>query len=67
MLADLTQTSGGDVDCGMFSGYSICKHQCPELDTSCNWESVQGDKERCNMGSFGFAEDQSCCCILNHL
>ncbi len=27
----------------------------------------QGDKERCDMGPFGFAEDQSCCCILNHL
>ncbi len=46
---------------------SICKHQCLELDVSCNREPVQGDKERCNMGSFGFAEDQSCRCILNHL
>ncbi len=24
-------------------------------------------KERCNMGSFGLVEDQSCRCILNHL
>ncbi len=30
-------------------------------------EPVQGDKDRCDMGPFGFAEDQSCCCILNHL
>ncbi len=28
---------------------------------------VQGDKERCDMGLFGFAEDQLCRCILNHL
>ncbi len=28
---------------------------------------MQGDKERCDMGPFGFAEDQSCCCILNYL
>ncbi len=25
------------------------------------------DTERCNMGSFGLVEDQSCRCILNHL
>ncbi len=33
---------------------SICKHQCLELDASCNREPVQGDKERCDMGSFGY-------------
>ncbi len=38
-----------------------------ELDASFNREPVQGDKERCDLGPFGFAEDQSCCCILNHL
>ncbi len=37
-----------------------------ELDASCNRE-LQGDKERCDMGPFGFAEDQLSCCILNHL
>ncbi len=70
-----SQTSGGDVDChkgvevgGCWAcGCSICKHQCLELDASCNQESVQGDKEKCDMGSFGFAEYQSCRCILNHL
>ncbi len=31
-----------------------------KLDASCNREPVQGDKERCDMGPFGFAEDQSC-------
>ncbi len=46
---------------------TICKHQCLELDASCNQEPVQGDKERVAMGPFGFAEDKSCCCILNHL
>ncbi len=45
----------------------LCKHQCLELDASCNREPVQGDKERCDMGPFVFAEDQSCCSILNHL
>ncbi len=48
-------------------GCSICKHRCFELDASCNREPVQGDKERCNMGSFWLIEDQSCRCILNHL
>ncbi len=43
-------------------GSSICKHQCLKLDVSCNWEPVQGDKERFDMGPFGFAEDQSCFC-----
>ncbi len=38
-----------------------------ELDASCNREPVQRDKERCDMGPFGFAEDQLCCSILNHL
>ncbi len=32
-----------------------------------NREPVQGDKERCDMGPSGFAEDQSCCSLLNHL
>ncbi len=68
-LARRSQTSGGDVDCykwvevgGWACGCSICKHQCLELDASYNREQAQGDKERCNMGPFGFAEDQSCCC-----
>ncbi len=73
-LTRRSQTSWGDVDChkgvevgGCWAcGGSICKHQCLELDASCNREPMQGDKERCNMGSFGFAEDQSFCCILNH-
>ncbi len=41
--------------------------QCLVLDASCNREPVQGDKERCDMGLFGFAEDQSYRCILNNL
>ncbi len=65
MLARKSQTSWGDVDCykwvevgGCWAcGCSICKHQCLELDASCNREPVQGDKERCVMGPFGFAED----------
>ncbi len=73
-LTRRSQTSGGDVDChkgvevgGCWAcGCSICKHQCLELDASCNREPMQGDKERCDMGSFGFAEDQSCHSILNH-
>ncbi len=36
-------------------GCSISKHQCLELDASCNREPVQGDKERCDMCSFRFA------------
>ncbi len=75
LLTRRSQTSGGDVYCHKgvevcgcwVCGCSICKHQCLELDASCNREPVQGDKKRCDMGSFGFAEDQSCCCILNHL
>ncbi len=75
MLACRSQTSWGDVDCHQWvkvggcwaCGCSICKHQCLELHVSCNREPVQGDTERCGMGSFGFAEDQSCRCILNHL
>ncbi len=71
-LARRSQTSGGDVVCykwvevgGCWAcGCSICKHQCLELNASCNWEQVQGDKERCNMGSFGLVEDQSCRCIF---
>ncbi len=74
-LTRRSQTSGRDVDCHQWvevggcwaCGCSICNHQCLELDAICNWEPVQGDKERCNMGSFGIAEDQSCRCILNHL
>ncbi len=74
-LARRSQTSWGDVDYHKWvevgrcwaCGCSICKHQCLELDVSCNREPVQGDKERCNMGPFGFAEDQSCRCILNNL
>ncbi len=46
------------------SGCSICKHQCLELDASYNREPVQGDKERCDMGPFGFPEDQSAFCII---
>ncbi len=73
-LTRRSQISGGDIDCykwvevgGCWAcGCSICKHQCLELDASCNREPVQGDKERCDMGPFGFAEDQSCRCILNH-
>ncbi len=30
-------------------------------------EPLQGDKERCDMGPFGFAEDQSCCSMLKGL
>ncbi len=64
-LTRRSQTSGGDVDHhkgvevgGCWAcGCSICKHQCLELDASCNREPVQGDKGRCEMGSFGFAED----------
>ncbi len=37
------------------------------LMRAATWEPVQGDNERCNMGSFGLVEDQSCRCILNHL
>ncbi len=74
-LARRSQTSWRYVDCykwvevgGCWAcGCSICKHQCLEHDASCNREPVQGDKERCNMGSFGLVEDQSCRCILNHL
>ncbi len=69
-----SQTSGGDVDCHQWvevggcwaCGCFICKHQCLELDAGCNRKPVQGDKERFNMCSFGFTEDQSCRCILNH-
>ncbi len=58
LLTHRSQT-GGVVDCHKWveiggcwaCGCSICKHQCLELDASCNWEPVQGDKERCNMGS----------------
>ncbi len=65
-LARRSQTSWGDVDCHKWvevggcwpCGCSICKHQCLKLDTGCNREPVQRDKERCDMGSFGFAEDQ---------
>ncbi len=42
----------------------IRKHQCLELNVSHNRQPVQGDKERCNMGSFGLVEDHSCCCII---
>ncbi len=74
-LARRSQTSWGDVDCYKWvevwacwaCGCSICKHQCFEFDSSCNREPVQGDTVRCDMGPFWFAEDQSCCCILNHL
>ncbi len=74
-LARRSQTSWGDVDCykwvkvgGCWAcGCSICQHQCLELMRAATWEPVQADKERCNMGSFGFVEDQSCRCILNHL
>ncbi len=41
--------------------------ECLELDASSNQEPVQGDKERCDMGPFGFVEEQSCRCIVNHL
>ncbi len=52
-LARRSQSSWGDVDFhkwvevggGWASGCSICKHQCLELDASCNREPVQEDKE----------------------
>ncbi len=56
-----SQASGGYVDShqgvevGGCWACSICKYQCLELDASCNREPVQGDKERCDMGPFGFA------------
>ncbi len=48
-LARRSQTSWGDVDCHKWvevggcwaCGCSICKHQCLELDASCNREPVQ--------------------------
>ncbi len=60
-LAHRSQTSWGDVDCHKgvevgrcwACGCSICKHQCLELDASCNQEPVQVDKERCDLGPFG--------------
>ncbi len=74
-LTHRSQASWGDVDYHQWvevgrcwaCGCSICKHQCLKLDASCNREPVQGDKERCDMSSFGFDEDQSCCTILNNL
>ncbi len=59
-LTRRSQTSGGDVDCykwvevgGCWAcGCSKCKHQCLELDASCNREPVQGDKERLWHGPF---------------
>ncbi len=80
-LTHRSQASGGDVDCHQWVevggcwafGCSICKHQCLELDASCNRETMQGDKERCDIGPFEFAEDQawtrSCaaCCVRKGL
>jgi len=37
-----------------------------ELDVSCNRKPVQRDQQ-CDMGSFGFIEDQLSRCVLNHL
>ncbi len=56
-LSRRSQASGGDVDCHKWvevggcwaCGCSICKHQCLELDASCNQEPVQGDIERCDV------------------
>ncbi len=70
-LTHRSQTSGGDVDYHQWveigwcwaCGCSICKHRCLELNASCNREPVQGDKERCDMGPFGFTEDQF---VLQH-
>ncbi len=53
MLARRSQISWGDVDYykwvevgGCWAcGCSICKHQCIELDASCNQEPVQGERE----------------------
>ncbi len=72
LLARRSQTSWGDVDCykwmevaGCWAcGCSIYKHQCLELDASCNREPVQGDKERCDMGPFGFEIEQFLQCGL---
>ncbi len=60
-----SQTSGGDIDCHKgvevggcwVCGCFICMHQCLELYASCNWEPVQGDKERCDMGFIGFEKN----------
>ncbi len=60
-LTRRSQTSWGDVDCynwvevgGCWAcSCSICKHQCLELDANCNWEPVQGDKERCTWAFLG--------------
>lgn len=30
-------------------------------------QAVQGDKERCDMGSLGLTDNQSSCIILDHL
>ncbi len=34
-------------------GLSVMATSVSELDASCNLEPVQGDKERCDMGSLG--------------
>ncbi len=66
-LTRRSQTSGRDVDCRQWVEVGGCWACSIELDASCNREPVQVNTERCDMSPFGFIEDQSCCCILNHL
>jgi len=52
---------------GMYRMEKSCDlPQYLELDVSCNRKPVQRDQQ-CDMGSFGFIEDQLSRCVLNHL
>lgn len=52
---------------GMQTRKRLQMHQCLELDTSSNWQTMQRDIESCDVGFLGFIEHQMCCCFLDHL
>lgn len=55
-----TEVSGGTVG-------GCRSSECLELDAGSNWQLVEWDKERHNMWSLGFIENQMHYRILNHL
>lgn len=66
-LSHRLQISGGNIDLQKWEEVGRCRSgECLELDAGSNWQLVEWDKERHNMWSLGFIENQMHCRILNH-
>lgn len=67
-LSHRQQISGGNIDLQKWVEVGGCgSGECLELDAGSNWQLAEWDKERHNMWSLGFIENQMHCRILNRL